>query len=63
MFITRKFIFSKFIWHKITDTYNKGFHIGKLYGVTKIYNEIKGGNTDVIDLCKRIMSEKEVFNT
>ena len=29
----------------------------------KIYNEIKGGNTDVIDLCKRIMSEKEVFNT
>ena len=26
-------------------------------------NEVKGGNTDVIDLCKRIMSEKEVFNT
>ena len=48
---------------KITDTYNKGFHIGKLYGVTKIYNEVKGGNTDVTDLCKRIMSEKEVFNT
>lgn len=58
MFITRKKMKKK-----ITDTYNKGFHIGKLYGATKIYNEVKGGNADVIDLCKRIMSEKEVFNT
>ena len=36
MFITRKKMIKK-----ITDTYNKGFHIGKLYGVTKIFNELK----------------------
>lgn len=48
---------------KIVDTYNKGFYVGKLYGVAQIYNEIKGGNTDAIGLCERIMKEKEVFNT
>ena len=51
MFITRKKMKKK-----ITDTYNKGFHIGKLYGVTKIYNEIN-------ELEKNYHIIKEVFNT
>lgn len=57
------FISRKRMKKKVIDTYNKGFHIGKLYGVTQIYNEVKGGNTDVINLCERIMNEKEVFGT
>lgn len=58
MFITRKRMKKK-----ITDTYNKGFYAGKLHGIAQIYNGVKGGNTDIMDLCKKIMNEKEVFNT
>ena len=41
MFITRKKMKKK-----ITDTYNKGFHIGKLYGVILI-DAIQGADEGV----------------